>query len=195
MITANRKSTKTRRFADLAVMGEVLFHAGDVANMWHISDRNTLHKTLSRYVESGLLFRIHKGFYSLTEPKNLAPYLLAVKALHGFAYISCESILYEHGIINQKPLEVTVVSAVSKRYEAAHIRCRSRKLAQSFLHNSAGIISEKGIRIASVPRAVADMLYFNPSAYFDAASSRLIDWREVRAIAVTIGYTIHIPRP
>lgn len=190
----NRKSTKTRRFADLAVMGEVLFHAGDLANMWLISNKNTLHKTLSRYVESGLLFRIHKGFYSLTEPKKLTPYLLAVKALHGFVYVSCESILYEHGIINQKPLEVTVVSSASKRYEAAHIRCRSRKLDVRFLHNNAGIISEKGIRIASVSRAVADMLYFNPSAYFDAASSQLINWQEVRTIAATIGYTIHMPR-
>jgi hypothetical protein len=141
----------------------------------------------------GLLFRVHKGFYSLKNPKEIDPRALALKALHGSAYVSCESVLYEQGVINQKPLEITVVSGVSKRYTVAHIRCRSRKLDPHFLHNDAGITVEKGIRIASVSRAVSDTLYFNPRAYFDAASSRLIDWHGVRALADAIGYTIRTP--
>lgn len=188
------KSNKNKRFADLAALGEVVFHAGDLANIWRIRSRNTLAQTLSRYTRLGHLKRIHKGFYSLKDPKELDAQLLGLKALHRYAYISCESVLSKHGIINQSPLEITIVSSVSKRCTVAGRRYRSRKLADRFLHNMTGVDDVLSVPTASLPRAVADMLYFNPKTYFDAHGSNLIDWNRVKEIAGAVGYHIRLPQ-
>lgn len=186
------KSNKNKRFADLAASGEVVFHAGDLANIWGIKDRSTLAQTLSRYARLGYLKRIYKGFYSLKAPEEIDPYVLGLKSLHTYAYISCESVLAKHGVINQSPFEITIVSNVSRRFNVAGKRYRSRKLADRFLHNTAGIDDILSVPTASLQRAVADLLYFNPKAYFDAHGSNLIDWKEVAHIAATVGYSIRL---
>jgi len=42
------------------------------------------------------------------------------------------------------------------------------------------------INTASLERAVADILYFNPTYYFDAHN--IIDWTKVKNIQKEIGY-------
>jgi predicted transcriptional regulator of viral defense system len=184
---------KNKRFADLAVLGEVVFHSSDLAILWGIKSKNTLHQTLSRYVAAGLLKRIYKGFYALTDPADIDPYLLGIKSLHTYAYVSCESVLSKHGAINQSPQEITIVSNVSRRWKIAAKRFRSRKLADQYLYNNAGIELINGVPTASLERAIADMLYFNPHAYFDAHGSTLINWVKVKDVARKIGYNIRIP--
>lgn len=61
------KNTTNYRFARLAQTGEVLFHTSDLANLWQIRNKNTLHTTIKRYTQKGLFFRIYRGFYSLKE--------------------------------------------------------------------------------------------------------------------------------
>ncbi|OGI95129.1 hypothetical protein A3A03_01760 [Candidatus Nomurabacteria bacterium RIFCSPLOWO2_01_FULL_40_18] len=187
------KISRNRRFADLAVLGDTVFHINDLANLWNIRDRNTLRKTLSRYVAAGLIHRIHRGFYSLKNLRDIDAYSLGLKAIHRFAYISCESVLSDNGIINQSPTEITLVSDISRRYKIGDLNFRSRRLTYNFLYNDVGILNRNDIRIATVERAVADMLYFNPRAYFDASTSKLINWKAVKNIATKIGYNIKIP--
>ena len=76
----NVKIRNLNRFAALAQLGEVVFHTDDLANLWRITNKNTLYTTIKRYVAQGLLFRIHKGFYALKNPKDIDPLLLGVKA-------------------------------------------------------------------------------------------------------------------
>lgn len=187
----SRDSAGTR-FAILASLGEIVFHARDLANLWNINNTRTLYITLSRYVKSGLLYRVYKGMYAIKSPDTISPYLLGVKAIHAPAYISCESILFEHGFINQLPSQITLVSSVSKQFKIGQQYFHSRKLNDRFLFNDAGIEWHDGIRIASPSRAVADMLYFHPTKYFDAL--HLIDWQEVKTLAREIGYTISVPK-
>ncbi len=182
------RESSGKRFSLLAVMGEQVFHAGDLANLWNIRNPSTLHMTLSRYVSQGLLFRIHKGLYSIKKPIDLHPHLIGLKALHEPAYISCETVLFDAGIINQPPQSITIVSGVARRFALAGNDYYSRKLANDFLFNSAGVRIQDGIRIANVPRAVADTLYFNSKKHFDAPS--VIPWDSVRDIMNTMGYPL-----
>ncbi|MCX6752659.1 MAG: hypothetical protein NTZ87_04160 [Candidatus Nomurabacteria bacterium] len=120
MIIDRTKSVKisgNNRFAELAVLDEAVFHINDLANLWNIRNKNTLRKTLSRYVKAGFIFRIYRGFYSLKNPRDIDPYLLGLKAIYRPAYISCESVLSDKGVINQSPREITIVSNVSRRYK------------------------------------------------------------------------------
>ena len=185
----NGKIQNLNRFAELARLGEVVFHTDDLANLWRITNKNTLYTTIKRYVEQGLLFRIHKGFYAIKPLREIDPYLLGVKALHSYAYVSCEAVLREQGIIQQELSAITLVSGETKRFSIAGTHYYSRKLSDQFLYQQIGIEAlENGIRKASVERAVADILYFNSHAYFDGKNR--IDWEKVRALQKEIGYPL-----
>ena len=177
-----------QRFVQLARMGIFVFHAGDLANLWKIRNRNTLYTTLKRYVKGGLLHRIYKGLYSLKPIEQIDPFLLGVKALHKYAYISAETILAQAGIIQQIIGQITLVSSQSKRFSIGENHYYSRKLADRFLYNPIGINEEQGVKKAAAERAVADLLYFNPHAHFDA--EKFINWSKVKNIQREIGYPL-----
>ncbi|OIO49499.1 MAG: hypothetical protein CO042_02625 [Parcubacteria group bacterium CG_4_9_14_0_2_um_filter_41_8] len=168
------------RFAKIATMGQIIFHAKDLANLWRIGNDNTLYATLSRYVKKGLLFRAHKGLYAIKPIDQIDPIMLGIKALRRFAYASTETALARSGIIQQEMHEITLVSDISKRFSIGSHRYRCRKLNDQYLHNIIGIIAKNGYKIATMPRAIADMLYFNKNAHFDAKNS--IDWKQVKII-------------
>lgn len=176
----------SERFAEIARMREQVFHARDLANLWRIKNNNTLYTTLKRYVRRGLLFRIYKGLYSLKSAGEIDPRLLGTKALHQYAYVSTETILAEAGLIQQKIGWITFASSQSKKFSIEGNNYWSRKLADRFLFHPAGIVKKGGVFLAAPERAVADLLYFNPRAYFDAA--HLIDWKKVKKIQKEIGY-------
>ncbi|MBI2050535.1 MAG: hypothetical protein HYT31_01900 [Parcubacteria group bacterium] len=174
------KSRFDDRFAKIAALGHIIFHAKDLANLWSIANENTLHATLSRYVKKGLLFRIYKGLYSLKPIDQLDPVLLGIKALHRFAYVSTETALAASGMIQQDTREITLVSDVSKRFAIGPHQYRCRKLHDRYLYNPLGIAANGGYKTATAPRAAADLLHFNSRAHFDARRS--IDWERVKII-------------
>jgi predicted transcriptional regulator of viral defense system len=191
LLNKNVKSPHLSRFADLAKLGETLFHADDLANLWSIANKNTLHVTLKRYVDQGLFFRIYKGFYSLKPLSQINPLLLGQKALHRYAYVSTETILAEKGIMLQSLNTITLVSSRTKRFTIGTNQYLSRTLSDKFLYQTSGILTgENGLRTASVERAVADMLYFNPLVLLDGA--HLVEWKKVWHLQEELGYPITV---
>ena len=184
----NAKNIKSNRFAQIAKLGITIFHTKDLANLWQIKNKNTLYTTLKRYTKQGLLFRIYKGFYSIKPINELDPLLLGIKALRGFSYISAETVLADTGIIFQSSNKITLISSKSKKFSIEDNNYYSRKLSDKFLFNSVGIKDNNGVKIATVERATADLLYFNPKAYFD--NSKKINWRKVKKIQKEISYPL-----
>ncbi len=172
MNQVTKKANKIRvsgadRFAELAVMGETIFTIQDVATIWKIKNRQTLRVLLARYVKRGLLNRIWRGLYSISSPKKIDPFILGIKALHRYAYISCETVLFNEGLINQRPTEITIVSDISKRFSLLGHQYRSRKINDKVLYDTTGIVCQNSVRIATLDRAKRDMDYFNPQKYYD----------------------------
>lgn len=180
------KAKTSQRFQQLAAMGEMVFHAADLAVLWQISDKNTLHTTLKRYAQQKLLYRLWSGMYALKPADQLDPLVLGLKAMHTYAYISTETVLFRAGIISQRPTAITVISSISRRFTLAGTEYLCRKLADQYLFQSAGIIESNGQREASAERAVADCLYYNPNAYFDGS----VNWKKVRQLQHAIGYPL-----
>lgn len=187
-----QRDSSNSRFALIASLGESIFHIDDIANIWSISNKHTLRVTMLRYVQSGYIKRIYRGLYSLKDAKNIDPYKLGVKAIHSPAYISCESVLFDKGIINQPSQEITLVSKFSKHFNIGNNQYRSRQLSLNFLMNDAGIETVNGIRIASTERAIADIYYFNPKKYLDVINSKIVDWKKVKEIIKIVGYNVKI---
>jgi len=185
---STERNNVSSRFAKLASMGEIVFHAQDLANLWGILDKNNLYTTLKRYSQKGLLHRTYKGLYSIRKIEDIDPLLLGIKVINEFAYISCETVLAENGIIFQNSSTITIISSKSKKFSLGNKDYQSRKLNNKYLHNMAGIVLEQGYYKANLSRAVADLLYYNPLYYLDA--SKLINWNEVNKIQKEIGYNV-----
>lgn len=180
------RSQTSNRFAQLASLEEVVFHALDLSSLWGIKESNTLHTTLKRYAKKGLLFRLWRGLYSVKPPKDLDPLLLGAKALHRFCYVSTETVLFRSGIISQKPRTITYISSISRRFSLLGVDYISRQLSDEYLYKEEGIVFRNFFYEATVERAVADLLYYNPLFHFDGP----INWKEVRKIQKSIGYPI-----
>lgn len=184
----NKIDNKQQRLAEIIKLSQIIFHASDLANLWQINNANTLHTTLTRYARTGLLFRIYRGFYSLKPAAQLDPLLLGIKALHEFSYVSAETILEQAGVIFQARNKITLISSKSKKFSIGDYHYHSRKLADQYLFNQAGVKEANGVKMADINRAVADLLYFNSRAYFD--NEKPISWRQVRKTQAEIGYPL-----
>lgn len=181
-----KNNISAQRMALLAKKQEVIFHVDDLANLWGITDRNTLRVTLKRYTDNKLLYRIYRGFYSLYPVSELDPIVLGAKALHQFCYLSTETILWREGFISQAPSVYTFVSSMSRQFSIGTHRFKSRKLHDRYLYQPVHLITKDGIKRATSGRAIADMLYFNPHFHFD----RPVPWWKIKKIQREIGYPL-----
>ncbi len=186
----NHKDTSkiqvSNHLAKAVQTGQLIFHAKDLANIWGITKANTLHTTLKRYQAQGLLQRLHKGMYSLMPADTLPDELIGIKTLHGYCYVSTETILARAGLWQQILPAITLIGQKSRRIPVAGREFVCRRLADKYLYNTAGLDYVNGILTASVERAVADLLYYNPKAHIDGADR--IDWTAVKSMQKAVGY-------
>lgn len=175
---------KQDRFLLITKSKESVFHVSDLARIWGVSNRQTLLISLKRYVDSGLMYRLYRGFYSTKLLSKLDPWLLGARAINSYCYLSGETILAKHGVIFQQVYYFTFISDKSKRFKIGDNNYYCRQLKKEFLYNDIGIDKEEKLNLATLERAVADILYFNPKYYFDNPNK--INWAKVRKIQSTV---------
>jgi predicted transcriptional regulator of viral defense system len=176
----------TNKSSILLKDGRCLYHVQDLAVLWNINNSNTLHTTISRYIRRGVLNNIYKGFYSTKPLSEINPLLLGLTSIHRYGYLSTESVLIEEGVIFQDIKYITIVSNISKRFQINQSNFLVRKIKEVYLKNKTGVLLKNGIRRATLERAVADLLYFNPDYYLD--NTKNINWKKVKEIQKIIGY-------
>lgn len=174
------------RIKELMRVGSDLVHTKDLAVLWGITNPNSLYTAINRYVRRGVLIPVQKGMYTTVPLDRVDPIRLGLAALHSYAYLSTESVLSSAGVIAQAIPRITFVGEKSRRFSLTGHDYVSRKLKPDFLLNTAGITVNDGIPSATVNRAVADLLYFDPTYHIDGRDR--IDWNEVRLIQKEIGY-------
>ncbi len=177
-------NVKQNRFLSIAKLGISVFHIDDLARIWGINNRNTLLTSLRRYVESGLIYRLYRGLYSIKPLAELDPLLLGAQAIHDYCYLSSETILVKHGIIFQQVNYFTFIGKKTKRFKMGSYKYYCRQLKDKFLYNDIGIDKTGKFNFATPERAVADILYFNPKYHFDNPTA--INWKEVTRIQAVV---------
>lgn len=163
-----------------------IFKTSDLALLWDIQNRNTLTKTIQRYIDRGILFRIYKGLYSTLPVEELNKYEVGCAIGGPFSYISAESILAKEGIIFQDIKKVTLFGKKKKEITVGNTTYLCRYLNDKFLLNRSGIKDSKGYSVATVQRALADLRHINPKFFVDNDLS--IDEGEVINLSKEIGY-------
>lgn len=162
-----------------------VFHTQDLSLLWQMSG-NTLYTTIKRYCAKGVINRVYKGMYIIGKLEDIDSFLLGIKVLNRYAYISTETILENNGIINQKIPYITLISSVSRKFKIGKHSYVCRQLNDQYLFQAADIKEKDGVKYAGISRAVADLLYFNPKYYFD--NQKLINWVKVNKIKKEVGY-------
>lgn len=174
------------RINDLIKLDRKIFHTGDLAILWGISNKNTLYTTIKRLVQKAVLIPIHKGLYATLPVSELDPLELGRGIIHQYTYLSTESVLAQAGVISQKTFPYTFVCSQSKRVTLGPREFLFRRLKPEYLFNPSGIAFQNGNLVASPERAAADLLYYNPHYHFDIPE--LLDFDSVKAIQKDVGY-------
>ena len=175
------------RLNTLLKLDRKIYHTNDLAILWNISNKNTLYTIIKRYIQKGILISIYKGLYSTVPLSQLNPFDLGRAIIHRYAYVSTESVLAEHGAISQAVYTHTFASDRAKKVTVGPLSFLFRKLNDIYLNNPTGITNQDGVLKASLERAVADMLYFDPTYHIDIRDR--IDWKKVKHIQKEVGYT------
>lgn len=173
------------RIAILLKQNRQMFHTADLGLLWEIENKNSLLTFIKRYVKKKILFRVHKGFYTVKPIEEINPIELGLGYLHRYAYLSTEYVLAESGVIGQQIDKITFVSNISRRFRLAKHEYVVRKMSDKYLYNDIGVERVRDINKATIERAVVDLHYFNPKAYID--NKQLIDWDKVKYIQREVG--------
>jgi hypothetical protein len=175
------------RISELIQIDKKIVHTNDLAILWGITRRHTLYQTITRYMDRGILFPVYKGLYSTVPLDSLNPIELGRSIIHRYSYLTTETVLEQAGIISQSIYAYTFASDRSKSITVGQWTFRFRQLKDMYLHNPTGIDEQNGGFVATVERAVADMLYFDPRYHFDVREA--IDFEKVRSLQKEIGYS------
>jgi predicted transcriptional regulator of viral defense system len=100
-------------YADLRRLGQPVFTTREAAAAWR-SEQTSASRRLTSLQENGLIRRIQRGLWALdpeVEPAVVGPYLTAPLP----SYVSLFSALYRHGMIEQIPRQVSIVSTNRSR--------------------------------------------------------------------------------
>jgi len=141
-----------------------VFRLKDIAILVGEEHFKSLNKKLNYYVQTGKLENPRKGIYAKPgyNSKELACSIFAP------SYISLEYVLQKAGIIFQYDSQITSVSYLSRKVEVGDQLFIFRKIKDSTLINTLGIIRQTNhVNIASPERAFLDLLYLDKDYYFD----------------------------
>jgi hypothetical protein len=174
------------RISELIQLDKKIYHTNDLAILWGITRRFTLYQTITRYIDKCILFPIYKGLYSTVPITSINPVELGRAIIHRYAYLTTESVLAQAGIISQSVYDYTFATDQSKHVLVGGWSFRFRKLKDEYLYNPTGILEQNEGFVATVERAVADMLYYDPGYNFDIREA--IDFEKVHEVQKEIGY-------
>jgi len=162
----------TQALAALSQLQSPIFRTRDAAACFDVN-RNHASKILARLGDQGLLNELSRGFWALAsfkEPLLLPEYLTAPHP----TYISLQSALHYHGLIQQIPQVIYAVSlSRSKRYDTPLGTFSIHHIDASFFFGFESI-GRFNLKMATAEKALIDFLYL--SANKTRLFSKLPEW-------------------
>lgn len=151
----------TDAYSDLRRMDRPVLTTGEAAARWKASPRTTGHR-LKTMEEAGLVLRLRSGLWALDpdiRPFAVAPHLTAPHP----AYVSLWSALAHHGLIEQVPRRVSVVSlSHPRKIETAIASYEIHHLAPELFGGYTG--TDRDGYVAGAEKAVFDIVYIRAAA-------------------------------
>lgn len=151
-----------------------VFTFKDISLMWRNTDKKAVIAGINYYVRTGQLHRIRRGIYA--KDKNYDKTELACR-IYTPAYVSFETVLTRAGINFQYYGQIFIASYLAREIIVDGQVYQYRKIKNTLLTDSAGVLNKDGIAIATTERAFLDTLYLNTDYHFDNLAS--LTWDKV----------------
>ena len=133
----------------------------DAAAVLGISGQAASH-TLRRLARAGLVTPVRKGIWALgdrPDPLALSDYVTAPYP----AYVSLQTALYRHGMIEQIPEMIFLVSLARSARVRTPLGAFSVHHVQPAFFGGFDSLADSGIKLASPEKALVDLLYLSPT--------------------------------
>lgn len=150
--------------AKLYASPKTIFTSKDLALIWQENQSKKLNAKIAYYVKQKTLISLTRGIFAKTKEYDVKE---LATSIYLPSYISFETVLREAGVIFQHYDTTFVASKWSKITAVDNHTFTFRKLKDEVLYNSSGITNQNNYSIATVERAVLDMIYLFPNYYFD----------------------------
>lgn len=137
--------------------GRKFYHLSDLMKFSGLPP-SSVRKATQRLLKEGLLIKLYPEFFGNT----LATYQTeeVAGAVYPPSYVSCETALFHHGVIDQAPFKVVSVSTrKTKRIKIGANELIYHKIATSLFW---GYTRAEGYLLAEPEKALLDWLYLNP---------------------------------
>lgn len=161
---------------DIYQLPQTVFSLKELSLIFPQVSYDQLKNRIHYYIKAGYLVHLRKGFYA---KKKYNRSELANK-LYTPSYVSLETVLYESGIIFQKPSSIRLISYLTRRISIDGISVSYQKAGSRLLTDQRGISVKDFVFTASKERAFLDTVYCYKSYHFD--NLRLIDWKSVETL-------------
>jgi predicted transcriptional regulator of viral defense system len=148
-------------YAELRQLDRPVFTTREAAALWR-GEQTSASRRLGRLENAGLVRRIQRGLWALdpeVDPRVVGPYLTAPLP----SYVSLFSALAEHGMIEQIPRQISLVSLARPRRILTSLGVYAvHQLAPELFGGFAG--TERGGYVARPEKALFDLVYVRAAA-------------------------------
>ncbi len=161
-------SSRNRLLLDLYKDKATVFTMQGIAMTYGLGlDRSLVKNRMIGYVKKGEILNPRKGIYVKPgyDEKELAC------LLYSPCYISLEYVLQRAGVVFQYSDVITAIGNLSRSVEIDGKVYQYRKIKGEILIETAGILRESNVNIATPERAFLDILYLDSNYYFDNPAS------------------------
>ncbi len=155
--------SQVKRLQLIQKTGKTVFSASFLRQTWQLSEAN-FKITVKRMVDRGLLLRLAKGLYALSE--DYSAYELA-NTLVAPSYVSLNSALFYHGISFQASERIESVANFGYRRRIDDREYVYYKIKKSLLYDTNGLITKNSVTIATIERATVDCFYLRIAPNLD----------------------------
>jgi predicted transcriptional regulator of viral defense system len=161
-----------------------IFTIDDLSVIWGQNRRSDTVLSADWYVRSGALTRIWRGVYRLSDA-TVSESEIANKLVVP-SYISGQTVLARHFLTFQVTGTIHSVAPKTKSIAIDQTTFSYHAVKPAVFNNDLGIERVDGVNVASLERAVADLLYYSKGRYqFEDLSK--INWQTLRQIAKIYG--------
>jgi len=148
--------TNAERLKILTESGRSVFSSRELQDFWQI-DSVAFKLSAKRMVEKGLIIRIAKGYFSLSENFNIHE---LANLIITPSYVSLHTALVYHSIAFQLSDTVSSVALLNYERKIGDRVYKYYTMKESLFLNLEGIIYKNNLAIATVERAILDAFYF-----------------------------------